>query len=234
MSLEQTLDTTNVLLSRLITILQTGLSAPAEIGAPADTTHAETTPKRTTTRAKKEVAAGTIYWLIPSMDSAFAQEPGMAAPTATDAVKVTQQEYEAKKAEISQRVDAVLAAQTKKASAPTEVSAAPSSPTAEVAADAAPTSTAASAGTAAQSAETAQPASTAAEVKYADVFAKFKELSGAEGHGRESVMKVLKQFLPNEAAPTVSKTEALGRNAEIVAVIDALLKPAAAEFDPLA
>jgi len=243
MSLEQTLTQTNELLKQVITILQSGISAPADLGQP-EVAVTKRSPGRPKKETSTEAVAGTVYWSIPSMNSVFAQEPSMAAPTMPDAVKVTKEEYEAKKAEISARVDEVIAAQRQATitSAKPATHHASTQPTAGAAAGDAPTNTAASAGTSAQSAATAQPALTAATetVKYADVLAKFKLLNvGTEpGQGRDGVMAVLKKFLPNEAAPTVSKIEALGRNADVMAELDSLLKPAAAapadDFDPLA
>ena len=229
MSLEQTLEQTNDLLKQIITILQTGVSAGAEIGV-----QPEATTKRSAGRPKKEVAAGTTYWHIPSHNSVFAQEPGMAAPTMPDAVKISAEDYAAKKAVQMAATQAVIASHTHATttSAQPEVSPADSKPTAEVAAGAAAQSSTAQPAPQPSTAQTAA-AGSAGDVPYAEVLAKFKELNAAAGHGRESVMAVLKKFLPNEAAPTVSKIEALGRNAEVLAEISALLAPAA-DFDPLA
>lgn len=70
-------------------------------------------------------------------------------------------------------------------------------------------------------------------VEWKDVIAGFTKMIGDPNHGRPAVLEVMKKFDPN--ATTIPALEALGKNAEIVAHIDALLNPkAAAEEDPLA
>lgn len=238
MSLEQTLETTNDLLKQIIVILQTGVSAPAEIGAAEKSPATDSATKRAS-RAKKEPVAGTTYWHIPSFNSVFAQEPGMAAPTMADAVKIGEEEYTAKKSAQMAATQQAIADHSRPTTtgASTEVSPAATQPTAEAAAaDAQPQKTTGASATASTAAApAASPAQS--EIKFADVLAKFKELNASKeaGHGREGVMAVLKKFLPNDAAPTVSKIESLGRNVEVMAALNELLTPAAADdFDPLA
>ena len=58
------------------------------------------------------------------------------------------------------------------------------------------------------------------------------------GHGREGVLAILKKYLPDDAKPSVTKLQPLGKNADILADIEAALGGGAAaddtDFDPLA
>ena len=78
-------------------------------------------------------------------------------------------------------------------------------------------------------------------VEFPTVLAAFLTLnqSAAPGHGREGVVKILAHYLPGDPKPSVPKLAALGRNAEILAAVQALLGAAAAPaveepYDPLA
>lgn len=232
MSLEQTLAQTNALLTTLISILNTGIEANATLGA------AETTaPTTTKGRKKKDTApAGTVYWHVPKFNSVFAQEPGMNAPTVEGAVEISKEEYDAKKAEQMAATDKAIAnhSQSTTTAANSSVTSAPSSPTAEaVAADAAAQSTAQQAPVNA-TAPTAT-ANSASEVSFEVMFEAAKKVAAGSGPGlgREALTAVLREYLPNEAQPTVTKLGALGRNAELLARFESMLKPAEA-FDPLA
>ena len=212
MSLEAKLDTLNTLLANVITILQTGVSGQRELDFGAQQAAAEATedkPKRG--RPKKDAATegATVYWSIPSLNSFFAQESGMGAPTTADAVRITKEQYDLGKSQISARVDAVLASQqSKPTSASSETPPAPSQPTAEAAVGAA------------QGQSTGQPAhqqptaanagaNSAGDVTFAQVLEAARALnaSKAEGHGRQAVLDVVKALLPDDPQPTVTKLQ---------------------------
>lgn len=225
MSLEQTLERTNELLQQVITILQTGVSAPAEVGA------ADTTKKGPGRPKKTDTPAGTVYWVIDKHNTVFAQDPGMNAPTIEGAVQVTKEEYEAKKSQFKALADQAIATTTTAKSATTS---APSQPTAEAVAAAAP---APSTTAPAPQPSTAAPAdaSSASEPAFADVMTTAKALNdhGGAGKGRALLMEVLQQFLPGVEKPTVAGLQALGKNADVIAAMKAKMAPAE-EFDPLA
>ena len=214
MSLEAKLDTLNTLLANVITILQTGVSGQRELDLQpqADGAAIEAAVQQVKrTRAKKDAAAEaeTVYWSIPSLNSFFAQESGMGAPTTADAVRITKGQYDLGKSQISARVDAVLASQQPKpTSASSETPPAPSQPTAEAAVGAA------------QGQSTGQPAhqqptaanagaNSACDVTFAQVLEAARALnaSKAEGHGRQAVLDVVKALLPDDPQPTVTKLQ---------------------------
>lgn len=243
MSLESRLDTLNTLLANVITILQTGVSGQRELdlGAPTGTTSApavepvEDKPKRG--RPKKADDATSVYWHIPSLNSVFAQEPGMAAPTTPGSVQISKEDYDAKKAEIAARVDAALASQQANSqSAKTDAPAAtqPTAPAAPAAAPA-PSTTEASTTTQPAAASAASPATPTADVSFEQVVAVAKQInsSTAEGHGRQAVIDVLKMLMPNDPQPTIPKLQTSGVNmaAALKAFNDKLNPPAAAEPD---
>lgn len=225
MSLEQTLEQTNELLKQVITILQTGVSAGAELGAADTAKKGPGRPKKT-----DAPAAGTVYWVIEKHNTVFAQEPGMNAPTIEGAVQVTKEEYEAKKSQYKALADQAIASTT--AAKPATTSA-PSQPTAEAAvADAPVKSTAAPA----PQPSTAAPAdaSSASEPAFADVMTAAKALNdhGGAGKGRALLMEVLQALLPGVEKPTVAALQALGKNAAVIEAMKAKMAPAE-EFDPL-
>ena len=216
MSLEQTLGHTNTLLSQLITILTTGLEAQATIGEPE---------KKTRTRKAAEAPAviaptptqalglvdgdpeGTRYWVVEKHNTAYAQKPGDADCTIQGAEIVTAEHFLKKKAEFAAKTEAVLAAQ--KSPVDTPAAASPTAPTAS----------------------SQQPVAFSQIVDRITVLNKSPEA----GHGREGVLAILRKYLPGDERPSVTKLQALNRNAEILADIEAALAPAeAAEFDPLA
>jgi hypothetical protein len=80
-----------------------------------------------------------------------------------------------------------------------------------------------------------------AAVEFPAVINAFMALnqSTAPGHGREGVIKILNKYLFGDPKPSVPKLATLGKNAEILADVNALLAtvpaPAAeAAYDPLA
>lgn len=242
MSLEQTLERTNTLLEKLLSVLTTGLEAQAEFGQPEE--------KKTRTRKVKdtavaEVAApaaapveekintdlkpigvvegdpeGTRYWVIEKHNTVYAEKPGDPAPNVQGAVIVSPAEYLQKKAE--------YAALGKSAEQPPATAVeAPATAPAQAPAPATP------------GASTAQ--SQDSTVPFPKIVERITALNKSDkpGHGREGVLSVLRQFLPGDEKPTVTKLQALNRNTEVLEVIEALLAgpapaPAADEFDPLA
>ena len=60
-----------------------------------------------------------------------------------------------------------------------------------------------------------------------EVTAKIVALNKAPGHGRDSVLKVFQQFFGTTEGKRVPDLQSLGKNAEIIAFVDALLAPAA-------
>lgn len=222
MSLEQTLDKTNELLQSIITILQTGVSAGAEV---AGDTATKTERKSRTKKEDTAAATGDFprYFVIEKHNTVYEQKSAAeTGPSIEGTTQVTKEVYDAKKAQFAALVNSV--AQT-----------APSSPTAEVAAGGAQgQSTARQAG--GSSTATDAAANSASEVSFQDVIAKMTELntSTLPGHGRDGVMAVLKKFLPGVEKPTAPALAPLGKNAEILAHVESLLKPAAeTEYDPL-
>lgn len=221
MSLEQTLEQTNALLQQVITILQTGVSAATELGAP----EVKQTRARKT-KTDEAVATESTYWLIEKHNTVYEQKAGDSAPSIEGAVAVTKEVYDAKKAQFAALVKTAPAAQTQAATAPT-------SPTAEVVVGAAPEKTESAASQAVASAEAAPQASTA--VDFQAVVSAMTALSKSDkpGHGRDGVLAILKKYLPGEERPVVTKLAPLNKNAEIVAEVNALLNAAEVEFDPL-
>lgn len=230
MSLEATLERTNELLAQVITILQTGVSAGAELGQPEPKT---TRTRKTKTEASPEVVAevtkseesplglvdgdpvGTRYFVIEKHNTVYAQRPGDPDCTLPGALIVSAEEYAAKKAQFKAWItpSSTQAPTTAPAAAP-----APSTPAA--------------------SPVSSQPSeATVGDVPFPKIVERITVLnkSPEPGHGREGVLAILRKWLPNEAQPTVTKLQPLGQNAAILADIEALLTPAAAdEFDPLA
>lgn len=236
MSLEQTLEQTNELLKQVITILQTGASAPAELGAPevkavpAMTAAVVTEPPKRG-RPRKEIAAEapapeTTYWLIEKHRTVYAQEPGMTAPSISGSEVVTKEVYEAKKSEFAALVNAPSPAPT-----------APTAPTAQVvdtsnqAAVPEPKPVQESSTTPSASADAAPSLTFEAVLQVVTAINK----SPKPGHGRDGVMAILRKWLPDLDAPKVSHIA--GRPelfAGVIADANALLNPPVDEYDPLA
>jgi hypothetical protein len=277
MSLEQSLDRTNELLQAIITILQTGVSAPAEllgttsasigtieaaIQAGGEQTDGQGLPpaaeasKRRGRPAKTEAAAApapaaapaaqapaaqaphttddtgpgvpvvaeTEYFIVEKHRTAYKVEPGDLNPQVAGSSRVSKEVYEAKKAEYAKNVSLPASSQ-------------PAAPSTTPAATPAPATPAASPATSQPSAQAS------ADVPFPQIVERITALhkSPEPGHGREGVLAVLRKWLPNDPKPAVTKLQPLGKNAEILADIEALLNPvleadgsAEDEFDPLA
>ncbi len=236
MSLEQTLERTNELLAQVITILQTGIQAPAALGEPEKTTRTRksksepvaetpaTTDAVVVTKTPKSPLGlvdgdpeGTRYFVIEKHNSVYAQKPGDPDCTVPGALIVSAEEYAAKKAQFAAMTQKILST--------------PAQPATEPAAAPAPSTPAAS------TASSQPSAQTQADVPFSKVVEAMTAMSKSDkpGHGREGVLGVLKKYLPGDDRPTVTKLQPLGINAEIVAHVESLLAPAAeTDFDPLA
>lgn len=226
MSLEQTLEQTNTLLSQLIAIVTTGVEARATLGAPdAAAEPAKTTRTR---KPKDEPAAsttttdanplglvdgdpeGTRYWVSEQYKTAYAQKPGDPDPKLADIKIVTAAHYSERKAEFTKNSPAGGEQTTESAATPA---------------------------TTTPDASTASSEKPADEVPFAKIIERITVLNKSDkpGHGREGVMAILKKYLPDDAKPSVTKMQPLGKNADILADIEAALAPAVEEeFDPLA
>lgn len=234
MSLEQSLNRTNQLLETIITILQTGVSAPTELGlttvaaasqATAETASDATAPKKRGRPAKvieaTAPAGDSRYFVYEKHRTVYEIKAGEHVPDVPDAVEVSRDVYEAKKAEFAKNVKV-----------PTETGS-PAQATTTPAATHAPSTPAAS-NVSSQVSE--QPSG---DVPFPKIIERITALnkSPADGHGREGVLAVLRKWLPGDDKPTVTKLQPLGKNAEILADIEAMLNPAVVEeeeFDPLA
>lgn len=213
MSLEQTLGQTNTLLTQLIAILTTGIEAQTTIGEadapkkPRGRPRADSaTTAPTPTQAMGLVEGdpdGTRYFLVEKHNTVYQQKPGDPDCTVQGAEIITAEHYLLKKAEFAAKTAAILAAQK----SPVVTQAAPS--------------------------PTAQTASSSEPVAFQQIVERITALnkSPEPGHGREGVLAVLRKYLPGDERPSVTKLQPLGRNAEILADIEAALSPA--EFDPL-
>lgn len=199
MSIEQTLESIDATLKQLLTVAMTGASASAELGKPE--------APATKTRAKKTEAAastftllagdpeGTRYFVIDKHNTVARIEAGGVVPTIEGTVEVNGAEYEAKKAEYAKK----------------SLTAAP----------AAQTATPAPASTPAAAAQTAS--SPGASVSFKQVVDKLIELSKdtRPGKGREAIAA----FVGKYGVAKVPGLEALGKNAELLAEVEALLAP---------
>lgn len=206
----------------ILTAMQSG----AQVNAAAGTEQSETAGKRTR-RTKAEIEAdkaaeaaanavvdgdpaGTAYWHNEAQTLVFTQKPGEAAPAAEAGfVQVTAQVYLAAKA----AYEKAEAAKNAQAAA-----------TQQTAANTAPSATA-------QQATASAATSANAEVSWDDAVKALKELSTNPAHGATAVKAIISQIDPTAA--NVPALQKLGKNAEIVAAVNALLKPAGAEVDPL-
>jgi hypothetical protein len=214
MSLEATLAKTNELLQQVITILQTGVNAPAEITKDAKPAKAT---KDTKLAVNAETQLATRYFVCDKYNSVFEVKAGERVPAVEGAVEVSQQEYDAKKAKfaaLGQQAASTTDAKQSETSAPSQ-------PTAE----AAPWEDAAAAQSTAQpepqpATETAATANSAAEVTFPEVVAVLQKVALKN---RALVVDMLKKHLPNAEKPTVPQLAALGINAALKAEAEALL-----------
>jgi hypothetical protein len=245
LSLETTLAQTNDLLAGILAALQTRAAAAVEMApAPAPTASkperaVRATPAARALQAPAPVAVEpapvaapapapalveeepSIYWLIERHNTVYEQKPGDPTCTIQGAVQVDRSVYLAKKAEFEKNFNLAMAAKAEPAAAP--IAAAPaSSPT-----------------PAPSPAPTPAPAAASDEVPFSRVVEAVTALNRSDkpGHGRDGVIAILKRFLPGEEKPTVTKMQPLGRNAEIIAAVQALMAPVEQveeAFDPLA
>lgn len=239
MSLESTLQTTNELLAQVITILQTGLQAPATFGEPevkqtrTRKTKTEASPEvvtqatstQQTTHTADETGPGVVesdtesqYFIVERHNTVFEVKPGEKNPQVAGSARISKEVYEAKKAEFAKKTTEVLN------------QSATAAPTTAPAAAPAPTTPDAS------TASSQQSEQTQAEVPFKAIIDKVTVLlkSDKPGQGRPAVQAILAKWLPGVEGPTVTKMQALGKNAEILADIEAALaEPKADEFDLL-
>lgn len=245
MSLEATLAQTNELLSQLLVVLRTASESPAELGAPTTTavTEKATRSRKTktdTTEAQAPAAApaeapavqstnnhpdvvidegrplgrvktdpeGTRYFVIEKHRTVYAQKPGDADCTISGAEIVPAWVYLAKKAEFNP-------GNAQAAAAPTT---APAPAPAQTTQDASGASSSTASG------------SPAAEVPFSLLTEKAVALgkSTEPGQGREALLAILKKWLPGNDKPTITALAPLGKNAEILADVMAVLEPKAA------
>lgn len=222
MTFEETLSSIDTTLKAILTALQSG----AQINAAASGEQTENTGKRTR-RTKAEIEAdkaaeaaanavvdgdpaGTAYWHNEGQGLVFTQKPGEAAPAADAGfVQVTAQVYLSAKA----AYEKAQAAKNAQAAA-----------TQQTAANTAPSATA-------QQATASAATSANGEVTWDEAVKALKELSTNPAHGATAVKNIIAQIDPTAA--NVPALQKLGKNAEIVAAVNALLKPAGAEVDPL-
>lgn len=238
MSLELKIEANTLALSALATAMQSFVTAIGQLGAP--TGDAPEGTKRTR-RTKEQIAAdaaaeaaktagdaategsktefadginhshdvvtgdpeGTIYWLIAKHSTVYAQKPGETGPNIEGAVRVGAIEFIQKKEEFAKK-----------------------SLTAQGAAQTGSTAT--------QGDSSPKPdASPASGVSFQQLTAKLMELNSSKepGHGREALKAFLVKHLGE--GKTVPALEALKKNAELLAEVEAILKPAGAADDNL-
>lgn len=231
MSLEATLARTNELLEALLTRLNTANEVAQELGEPE--------VKKTRTRKTKEyvepplvtsnVATATDqagstqtqtsghaaveasrYFVIEKHNTVYEQKPGMPACNIDGAVEVSADIYEQKKVEFAQKVEAAIAANTTKPDARDGLTA-----------------------TQAVEALHGHVNKPVDDVPFEQVVAKMVALNKSDkaGHGPNAVRAILVKYMPNEDKPTVPKLNGLGKNAEILAEVEALLNPATDDID---
>lgn len=211
MAIEDTLLSIDSSLKSLLLIAQTFGTASAELGKPD-----VAAPAVKATRTKKGDAAapkllagdpeGTRYFLIAKHNTVARVFPGETAPSIEGTTEVDSDTYSAKKEEFAKK--SVTAGAQEAQSTPSAVVTKADAP--------------------------ASGASSGAEtVSFKQVVDQLMVLSRdtREGMGRDGVMA----FLAKHKVPKVPALEALGKNAELLAEVNALLAPAAeAENDPFA
>lgn len=155
--------------------------------------------------------AGTAYWHSETHGLVFAQKPGEAAPAADTAFQ-----------QVSAQVYLTAKAAYEKAEAAKNAQAAA---TQQAAANTAPSATA-------QQATASAATSANSEVTWDLAVKALKDLAANPAHGGTAVKAIIAKIDPSAA--NVPALQALNKNAEIVAEVNALLNPAAAEEkDPL-
>ena len=220
MNIEDRLESIDTSLKTLVTILQSAGAITAVAGAPEAATAApaaETKKPRTkktdepTATTKADLVdgdpEGTRYWVSEETQTAYAQKPGDPDPKEQSFKIESSAQYLAKKAEFAKNAQDAAAASQKPATTEPSATAQP---------------------------DTASAATSASdEVTWDAAVTALKTLAQNPAHGSTAVMAVIKQIDP--AAANVPALKPLGKNAEIVAAVDALLNPkaATAEADPL-
>ena len=221
MTIEATLLSIDATLKALLASVQAGAQMAAEFsGAEPGAsrkrrTKAEIAADEAAAAAAKQAAekpaAEPTYYVNYDTSEVYVQQPGAPKPEGEHFVAHDKATYEVEKANFEKAAAAKNAqgAVTTPATAHTEPSA------------------------------TAQPATASAatsasdEVTWDAAVTALKTLAQNPAHGSTAVMAVIKQIDP--AAANVPALKPLGKNAEIVAAVDALLNPkaATAEADPL-
>lgn len=201
----------------ILTAIQSGAQVSAAAGEQA--TSATTRTRRTKAEIEADKTAvvdgdpaGTAYWHNEAQAVVFTQKPGEAAPAADAGfLQVTAQVYLAAKA----AYEKAEAAKNAQAAA-----------TQQTAASTAPSATA-------QQATASAATSANAEVSWDDAVKLLKELASNPEHGSAAVLKVVKAIDPSAANVPALKDK--GKNAEILAAVNAVLNPtpAGTEVDPL-
>lgn len=221
MTLEETLASIDTTLKSLLSAVQSGAQMSAATFAAASgaqTAEAAEPAKKTRAASKKtEVEPtvhtlavlegdpeGTRYWVSEDHKQVYTELPGTAAPADPSFKMSSSTHYTFKKAEFDiPKPDPVAPpAATVQAPAATEPSAAaqPAGALVQVGAQAA-----------------------ANDVTWDDAVGALKSLATNPAHGSAAVVTVIKQIDP--AAANVPALKALGKNAEIVAAVNAILNP---------
>ena len=211
MTIEATLISIDETMKALLACVQSGaqMTATAE-PAPA---RAPRTKKADVVQPDEDIVegdpSGTKYFVNADLKTVFAKKPDDIEPLAADGfTPASSKSYLAAKAEFAKKQPGTTPAPTP--SPPAEPSTAPA---------ATPAAGSPSASTATTS---------ASEVTFQQVAAAMVRLNkGTEPtQGRAGILAVLKQYLPDEASPKVPMLEMLGKHAEILQSIEALLVPA--------
>lgn len=231
MTIEATLASINDSLISILRIMQTGAAAPAALAEVLTTTAEVATPsspapeqkKSRTRQAQPQPTStdagavlegdepGTQYWMSHDLHDFYKTAPGQPKPSVQNINNVSAAYFAAHKAEAAKKQSAAeAAAQT----AATEPSATPQ----------------------ADAASTTSQATPADNVTFKEVVEALTKLSKdtRPGLGREGLMAILTKHLSDLPVPDrkVPKLEALKKNGELLAEVNALLADqAAAEVD---
>jgi predicted flap endonuclease-1-like 5' DNA nuclease len=223
MALEDTLLSIDATLKTLLTIAQSGATAAAELGE-TDATAAKRKPGRPRKDEAPQFdllagdAEGTRYFVVTKQHLVLKVAPGETAPSADDGAQeiggvkfVEWQDTFAKKASAIAQAEVAQAEAAKQAAAK-----------AEAAKQAAAT---AAANAAANAAAAASTTATAAGPSFKEVTEALMKLTKVDGLGRPALDAVMAKF----GVTKVPAMEALKKNAEILAHVNALMNPPAAE-----